>query len=102
MHVACVGTRVVGMVESNLQDVAEDGPRLPPGRWGYLNSVGVTAGHRGGGVGTALVRRALADLEAAGATGHQLWFSAYNPASTAFWTGHGFRPLWTRYQAVRR
>lgn len=73
------------------------GPPLPPGRYAYLNSVGVTAGARTGGLGRALVAAVIAaagpDLD-----GSTLWFSPQNPIASRVWPHLGWQPYWTSWE----
>ncbi|MEZ0112903.1 GNAT superfamily N-acetyltransferase [Catenulispora sp. EB89] len=65
----------------------------------YLNCGAVTAGERGGGVGSALVRHVHAELDAEGIGAVLLHYTATNPLSVPFWSRCGYRPLltaWTR------
>jgi GNAT superfamily N-acetyltransferase len=62
----------------------------------------VGAGHRGDGVGAALVAAAHAALDAAGVAVTLLDYYALNPLSVPFWHRCGYRPLsteWTRRPA---
>lgn len=65
----------------------------------YLGSLVVTAGRRGHGVGTALVRHAHAALDAAGVDVTLLHYNSLNPLSAPFWHRCGYRPLWTSWHA---
>jgi len=55
----------------------------------------VAASERGGGVGSALVRRVHADLDAEGVAATLLHYNALNPLSGPFWSRAGYRPLLT-------
>ena len=100
IHVAEADGQVVAMCESMLQIAPTTGAasRLPPGRYGYLNSVSVAAAHRGSGVGRSVVAAALSDLAAYGVDGYTLWFATGNPLARRVWPRLGFRPLWTQYE----
>ena len=65
----------------------------------YLYLAGVATGDRGAGVGTALVGRAHHEIEAAGVAATLLHFALPNPLSAPFWALHGYRPLWTAWEA---
>lgn len=65
----------------------------------YVGTLGVAAGRRGRGLGAALVSRAHAALEDAGAAVTHLHYGALNPLSGPFWHRCGYRPLWTIWQA---
>ncbi|HEV7657051.1 MAG TPA: GNAT family N-acetyltransferase [Mycobacteriales bacterium] len=69
---------------------------LPPGRYVYLNSVAVTAGARGSGLGRALVSAALAAADAP--DGSTLWFSPSNPIASRVWPHLGWRPIWSAWE----
>jgi GNAT superfamily N-acetyltransferase len=65
----------------------------------YLNCGAVTAGERGGGVGSTLVRHVHTELDAEGIGAVLLHYTATNPLSVPFWSRCGYRPLltaWTR------
>lgn len=65
----------------------------------YLNCGAVAARHRGGGVGTVLVRHVHAELDAEGVGALLLHYTAVNPLSGPFWNRCGYRPVltaWTR------
>lgn len=100
LHVVEVGGAVVGMCESMVATVPDDGvPRqIRPGRYGYLNSVGIQASLRGRDLGRALVARVLEDLSGYDVSGYTLWFASGNPIASKVWPRLGFRPLWTRYE----
>lgn len=61
----------------------------------YLNCEIVAPRERGGGVGTALVRRVHTDLDAEGVGAILLHYTASNPLSGPFWSRCGYRPLFT-------
>jgi GNAT superfamily N-acetyltransferase len=68
----------------------------------YVGAMVVGAGHRGDGVGAALVATAHAALDAAGVAVTLLDYYAMNPFSVPFWHRCGYRPLsteWTRRPA---
>jgi GNAT superfamily N-acetyltransferase len=78
---------------------------LPPGRYAYLNSVGVRFESRGDGIGRALVSAALAAAaaqareEGSGVlAGTTLWFSVHNPIASRVWPRLGWQPLWTLWE----
>jgi GNAT superfamily N-acetyltransferase len=97
--VLSAGGRLVAVCE--WWPVDGSGPALPPGRYVYLNAVGVTAGARTGGLGRALVAAAIsAATAAAGADldGSTLWFSPHNPIASRVWPHLGWRPYWTSWE----
>lgn len=106
VHVVEAAGEVVAMCESWPVDVAAYDPAaenewpvgvLPAGRYAYLNTVGVTAAHRGRGLGALLVRAVLDELADGGTGETYLWYAADNPVSPGFWQAMGYRPLWTRH-----
>ncbi len=100
LHVLEIDGEVAGMCESMLTVVPDDGTARPlcPGRYGYLNSVSVTAAHRGRGWGRTLTTAVLDTFAAYDVAGCTLWFSHANPVASRFWPRLGFRPLWTSYE----
>jgi ribosomal protein S18 acetylase RimI-like enzyme len=88
--------RVVGYTESWLVDV-DDKSWSTPGRYGYLNSVAVTADYRGRGVGRALASATMQLLATYDVAAYSLWFNADNPIASQVWPRLGFTPLWTTY-----
>jgi GNAT superfamily N-acetyltransferase len=91
----------MGLAECWLTE-AEPGTRrrfpVPPGRWGYVNSVSVLPGARGTGVGRAMMSWAHRELTRAGAVGTYLYYNPPNPLSSVFWPRQGYRPLWTIWE----
>lgn len=63
----------------------------------YLNCGVVAAWERGYGVGSALVRRVHAELDAEGIGAILLHYTAANPLSGPFWSRCGYRPLLTAW-----
>jgi ribosomal protein S18 acetylase RimI-like enzyme len=96
------GGVVIGMTESYLQpgDRVDSWP-IRSKRFGYLNSVGVRADQRGGGVGRMLVAATLDELVNLGAGAYTLYYLPANPLSSRFWTKLGFRPVLSRFQSRR-
>lgn len=66
----------------------------------YLMLMFVEPGERGGGAGSALVDRFHREAEAAGVGVILLHYEQLNPLSAPFWNRHGYRPLWTTWEAV--
>lgn len=83
--------RVVGFSENWLSDLADSW--FPEGRYGYLNSVGVTASMRGQGVGRLLVAHTLQAFAKYNVAGYYLYYILPNPISSYFWPKMGFRPF---------
>lgn len=98
VHVLEVDGAVAGMCESMMHTVRDEGGQLPPGRYGYLNSVAVSAPLRGRGFGRTLVSTVIDDLAAYGVDGYSLWFALRNPLASRVWPQLGFRPLWISYE----
>jgi GNAT superfamily N-acetyltransferase len=71
---------------------------VPPGRWGFVNTLSVLPGARGGGVGQAMMATAHRELHGAGAVGTYLYYNPPNPLSSVFWPRQGYRPLWTIWE----
>jgi len=66
----------------------------------YLMFMFVEPGERGSGVGAALVEEFHREVGEAGATITLLHYELLNPLSAPFWNRHGYRPLWTTWQAT--
>jgi GNAT superfamily N-acetyltransferase len=66
----------------------------------YLMLMFVGAGARGAGVGSALAAEFHRAVAAAGVPVTLLHCEQLNPLSVPFWNGHGYRPLWTTWQAA--
>jgi GNAT superfamily N-acetyltransferase len=64
----------------------------------YLSTLFVLPDERGAGTGTALVRRAHAQLDGQGVAVTLLHHSQVNPVSGPFWNRMGYRPLWTSWE----
>ncbi|WP_037313291.1 GNAT family N-acetyltransferase [Amycolatopsis orientalis] len=71
--------------------------RLPPGEWGYLGTLAVTAAARGRGIGRALTAVAHDELFSASSRGTFVSYNPANPLSPVFWHRQGYRPLWTTW-----
>jgi GNAT superfamily N-acetyltransferase len=72
--------------------------RLPPGRWGLINSLSVRPDARGNGLGQQLMSFVHAEFAAGGAVGTYLHYNPPNPLSSVFWPRQGYRPLWTQWE----
>lgn len=66
----------------------------------YLMLMFVQPGQRGSGVGSALVEEFHRAADAAGVAVTLLHYEQLNPLSVPFWNRHGYRPLWTTWQAT--
>jgi GNAT superfamily N-acetyltransferase len=98
-----VAGAVTGLIMVNPPERAEFAiPWVAAGPVAYVGAMVVGAGHRGDGVGAALVDTAHAALDAAGVAVTLLDYYALNPLSVPFWHRCGYRPLsteWTRRPA---
>jgi L-amino acid N-acyltransferase YncA len=65
----------------------------------YNLLTGVSATQRGGGIGAALAARFHRAAEAADVAVTLLHYAQLNPRSMPFWSQHGYRPLWTLWEA---
>jgi hypothetical protein len=65
----------------------------------YVLLLGVAAPERGRGTGAALAARAHREIAAAGVAVTLLHYALPSPLSAPFWASHGYRPLWTQWQA---
>jgi GNAT superfamily N-acetyltransferase len=66
----------------------------------YLMLMFVQPAERGSGVADRLVREFHREAGAAGVTVTLLHYEQLNPLSVPFWSRHGYRPLWTSWQAT--
>jgi GNAT superfamily N-acetyltransferase len=66
----------------------------------YLMLMFVHPGERGTGVGAALAGQFHREADAAGMAAILLHHAQLNPLSAPFWNRHGYRPLWTSWQAL--
>jgi GNAT superfamily N-acetyltransferase len=66
----------------------------------YLMLMFVQPADRGSGIGGTLVREFHREADAAGVAVTLLHYEQLNPLSVPFWSRHGYRPLWTTWQAV--
>jgi ribosomal protein S18 acetylase RimI-like enzyme len=69
-------------------------------RFGSIQNVGITPAHRGQGLGTALVRAALAGFQQAGLPFAYLEVTAQNERAVQLYKRLGFRRTKTLYKAV--
>jgi len=74
-------------------------PMIGTGPVAYNMLTFVSPAERGTGVGTALVARFHAAAESAGVPVTLLHYEQANPLSAPFWGQHGYRPLWTSWEA---
>lgn len=65
----------------------------------YLAIGAVLPAERGKGVGSALAAAAHRDFDHGGVAVTLLDYEQYNPLSVPFWSQHGYRPLWTSWEA---
>jgi GNAT superfamily N-acetyltransferase len=73
-------------------------PILPSGRYGYINSFGVSSGLRRGGIGRKFEAAVHQEFSRRNVIGTYLWFSEYNASARNFWPSLGYKPIWTSYQ----
>ena len=66
----------------------------------YLMLMFVQPAERGSGVSGRLVREFHRAADAAGVAVTLLHYEQLNPLSVPFWSRHGYRPLWTAWQAT--
>jgi hypothetical protein len=93
------GGQAAGVAECERIDAFPDSPAselLPPGRWGYLNTV-VTR-PRGAGTGRALMSAVHTGFHAEGMRGTYLYYNPPSPLASVFWHRQGYRPLWTMWE----
>lgn len=91
----------IGLAECWLTDADPLAARrfpVPPGRWGFINTLSVLPGARGAGVGQAMMATAHHELHKAGAVGTYLYYNPPNALSSVFWPRQGYRPLWTIWE----
>ncbi len=73
--------------------------RVGVSRAGYLECLSVRAGHRGRGIGRALVAVAHERFRDAAVDVMLLHHAVTSPLSAPFWHAAGYRPLWTHWTA---
>ena len=66
----------------------------------YLMLMFVHPDERGSGTGGRLVAEFHREADAAGVAVTLLHYEQLNPLSAPFWSRHGYRPLWTTWQAT--
>lgn len=97
--VALCEHRVLAMAECFVVEGGLIGDqKLPVGRYGYINSFGVSRDARNRGLGSILEAGVNARFDALSVNGCCLWYSSYNRSARQFWTKLGYDPLWTSYQ----
>ncbi len=75
-------------------------PMAGPAPAAYLMLLFVEPGRRGAGIGAALVGEFHRTVAEAGVAVTLLHHEQLNPLSAPFWNRHGYRPLWTTWQAT--
>jgi ribosomal protein S18 acetylase RimI-like enzyme len=80
--------RVVGYI---LGEVHIRKPIYPPGTYGFISDISVTAEWRKQGVGRALVEALMGWLKRSGVTAVELFVAEANPISQEFWERVGFK-----------
>ncbi len=66
----------------------------------YLMLMFVHPAERGSGIGGRLAAEFHREADAAGVAVTLLHYEQLNPLSVPFWSRHGYRPLWTTWQAT--
>ena len=90
---------VVGMAECQLHAFqTAPGALLSHGRYGLVNTFGVSARFRRKGIGNVLERAISRIFEEWDVDGSYLIYSPYNESASGFWSTRGYDPLWTLYQ----
>jgi GNAT superfamily N-acetyltransferase len=95
---------VVAMAECSIAELGRPDERralVSPGRWAYVNCLSVLPPARGRGVGGAVIEAAHRDFAARSAGASYLYYNPLNPRSSVFWPRHGYRPLWTIWEATQ-
>ena len=80
--------QVVGYI---LGEVHIRKPIYPPGTYGFISDLSVTAAWRRQGIGRALVETLMAWFKRAGVTAVELFVAEANPVSQQFWERMGFK-----------
>ena len=75
-------------------------PMVRPAPAAYLMLMFVHPAERGSGIGGRLVAEFHREADAAGVAVTLLHYEQLNPLSVPFWSRHGYRPLWTTWQAT--
>jgi GNAT superfamily N-acetyltransferase len=90
----------VGMLSAEPpRDAAWIAPMVRAAPAAYVMQMVVSPGDRTRGTGSALVAEAHREMDAAGVAVSLLHYAQLNPLSVPFWSRHGYRPLWTSWEA---
>lgn len=90
---------VVAMAECWTTIVAPDQNfPVPIGRYGYVNSFGVSSSTRRSGIGHVLESAVRSEFNRHGLNSSYLWYSSYNASARNFWPGVGYDAVWVSYQ----
>lgn len=101
LHVAVMGDRVAGVVETGTRDVPADGKvrRVPAGRAGVIEWICTAAQHRRHGIGGTLISAAVEQLGRQGADYAYVFHGANNELSShRLWRRSGFHPGWATWE----
>jgi ribosomal protein S18 acetylase RimI-like enzyme len=96
--VAVDGEAVVGYAHAEVQETPDTPYKRAAARL-HVHAMGVTAAHRGHGVGRALLAAVRAEAASRGMDGVSLEVYAFNDAARAFYERLGFAPERTRLVA---
>jgi GNAT superfamily N-acetyltransferase len=75
-------------------------PMVRPAPAAYLMLMFVDPAERGSGIGGRLVAEFHREADATGVAVTLLHYEQLNPLSVPLWSRHGYRPLWTTWQAT--
>jgi len=90
----------VGMLTAHKPESAGSlAPLVRPAPAAYLFLAFITAGERGGGIGSALVAELHREIDSAAVAVTLVDYESANPLAVPFWSQQGYRPLWTSWEA---
>lgn len=96
-------TWLIGRVDNTaVEDCGTIQGVIQTGNWGAIQNVGVAPGHRGIGLGRALVLQSLAGFREVKVLRVYLEVTARNSSAVALYRSVGFRLVRTTYKAVER
>lgn len=92
--------KTVGMLTAHKPESAGSlAPLVRPAAAAYLFLAFIVAGERGSGIGSALVAELHREIDSAAVAVTLVDYEPANPLSVPFWSQHGYRPLWTSWEA---
>ncbi len=94
------GGEPYAMVAGQRPDTAAWVARWSAAPAAYLMLMFVDPAERGSGIAGALAAEFHRAADAAGVAVTLLHYEQLNPLSVPFWSRHGYRPLWTTWQAT--